>query len=146
MQPIVMDTNLFVSALISRRGASFALVGWLLDEAKRGRLHNCTSVPLVLELEEVLLRGVNRAKYPQFSEADLRRFVDDVVAISAPVRINYLWRPCLKDASDDKVLETAFNASAGAIVTHNVRDFIGVEPGFGIEVLTPQRFLERIKQ
>lgn len=35
----------FVSALISQRGASFALVSWLLDEAQKDRLHNCISVP-----------------------------------------------------------------------------------------------------
>ncbi|MGE4295800.1 MAG: putative toxin-antitoxin system toxin component, PIN family [Campylobacterales bacterium] len=146
MFSIVADTNLFVSALISRKGASFAILSRLLEEAGRGQRYNHVSVPLILELEEVLLRSVNRQKYPQFSQADLCGFVDDVAAISVPVRINYLWRPYLKDAGDDKVLETAFNASAKAIVTHNVRDFSGVERDFGIEVLTPQRFLERIQR
>lgn len=146
MFSIVADTNLFVSALISRKGASSAILSRLLEEAGRGQRYNYVSVPLILELEEVLLRSVNRQKYPQFSQADLHSFVDDVAVISVPVRINYLWRPYLKDAGDDKVLETAFNASAKAIVTHNVRDFAGVERDFGIEVLTPQRFLERIQR
>jgi predicted nucleic acid-binding protein len=49
----------------------------------------------------------------------------------------------LRDAGDEFVAEVAVTAQAEAIVTHNVRDFGGIEK-FGIEVLTPKEFLQRI--
>jgi hypothetical protein len=33
--------------------------------------------------------------------------LDAVAAIAEPVRLDFLWRPFLSDASDDMVLETA---------------------------------------
>jgi predicted nucleic acid-binding protein len=42
------------------------------------------------------------------------------------------------------VLETAVNGQAELLITHNERDFVGAE-AFGVTVLSPARFLERIK-
>ena len=42
------------------------------------------------------------------------------------------------------VLETAVNGRAGALVTHNERDFANADT-FDIEVLPPSRFLERMR-
>jgi predicted nucleic acid-binding protein len=41
------------------------------------------------------------------------------------------------------VLELAVAAGCDKIVTHNTRDFLGVER-FGIEILTPAAFLQRL--
>ena len=50
----------------------------------------------------------------------------------------------LRDPKDEMVLETAVNGQAELLVTHNERDFAGAEI-FGVTVLSPARFLERIK-
>jgi hypothetical protein len=42
------------------------------------------------------------------------------------------------------VLETAVNAQADAIVTHNLRDFQDAPGRFGIELWTPAEALRRI--
>jgi predicted nucleic acid-binding protein len=55
----------------------------------------------------------------------------------------FLWRPYLKDPEDDMVLELAVTANCDFIVTYNIKDFKGAEE-FGVEVITPQEFLERI--
>ena len=55
----------------------------------------------------------------------------------------YLWRPFLKDARDDMVLELAVGAECNFIVTYNKRDFRGVER-FGIAVVTPKEFLQKV--
>lgn len=44
---------------------------------------------------------------------------------------------------DDMVLEVAVESESDFIVTHNVRDFIGINH-FGIRVITPRQFLEEI--
>ena len=57
--------------------------------------------------------------------------------------IFFLWRPFLKDPKDDMVLELAVEAEVEYIVTHNLKDFNGVEH-FGIKAITPKEFLQII--
>lgn len=135
---IVVDTNVFVSALFSRNGASHLLLRGLFEEEDKV---NCVSNTLVAELQDVLLRSDNRERCPQFSESDLIAFIDDVCLVSWHVEINFLWRPFLKDPDDDMVLEAAFNGGAEMIVTHNVKDYRNVEAMFGIRVATPKEYL-----
>ena len=42
------------------------------------------------------------------------------------------------------VLEVAFNAKADYIITHNIKDFKGVEENFNIHIITPKDFLSKI--
>jgi len=57
----------------------------------------------------------------------------------------FLWRPLLRDPSDDMVAEVAVAAGAVAMVTHNRRDFVKVCK-FGLGVWSPQQLLERFKE
>ena len=57
----------------------------------------------------------------------------------------FQWRPMLRDADDDMVLETAANGRADAIVTFNRRDFAAAARGFGIEVLSPGAAVKRME-
>jgi predicted nucleic acid-binding protein len=56
----------------------------------------------------------------------------------------FLWRPRLRDADDDMVLEAAVNGRAEAIATLNARNFAGVADEFGIALLTPNGILRRM--
>ena len=47
-----------------------------------------------------------------------------------------LWRPFLKDPTDEMVLETAVHGQAEKILTFNLKDFVGAEQ-FGVRVDTP---------
>lgn len=132
---IVLDTNVLVSALRSSQGASFKLVS--LIGKKKFSLH--LSVPLVLEYEEVLLR----TKPDVLSTQDIEDFLDYLCRVGEPHEIFYLWRPFLRDADDDMVLELAVNAMCSHIVTFNSKDFAGSEQ-FGLKVVTPPEFLGEI--
>ena len=55
----------------------------------------------------------------------------------------FLWRPTLRDADDDVVLELAVAAGCNHIVTHNLRDFAGVER-FGVRAVSPGAFVREI--
>jgi predicted nucleic acid-binding protein len=72
--------------------------------------------------------------------------VDVVIAIAEPVKIHYLWRPQLRDPSDEMVLETAVNGRPNLLITFNVRDYGNVPARFGIEVMTPREAVERINK
>jgi putative PIN family toxin of toxin-antitoxin system len=134
---IVVDTNVLVSGLRSRRGASFRLVSLI---GKSSSFEISLSVPLLLEYEEVLKRqtrelGMNRG--------DIDDVLEYLCSVATLHEVYYLWRPVLRDPEDDMVLELAVGAGCEAIVTFNVRDFEGAE-GFGLRVEGPQAFLRRI--
>ena len=132
---IVIDTNVLVSALRSRRGASFKLVSVLPSD----EFSIAISVPLVLEYEDALKRLESSA----ITSQDIGNFVDFLCKIGHHQEIFFLWRPFLPDPSDDHVLEVAVAAGCDAIVTYNKRDFKGIER-FGLRVLDPREFLSEI--
>jgi putative PIN family toxin of toxin-antitoxin system len=136
MVRVVVDTSVVISALRSRRGASFRLMRLV----GRDRFRTVVSVPLVLEYESAAKR-VSRSAGLRHSDID--DVLDYLCKVSEHRQIFYLWRPHLRDPSDDMVLELAVEAEADAIVTHNVRDFSGAEE-FGIRVLRPQDLLREI--
>lgn len=72
-------------------------------------------------------------------------FIDAVLSLTEPVQPYFLWRPQLRDPSDEFVLEAAINGRADALITFNLRDFGSVPDQFGIEVLTPSDAFRRIK-
>ena len=133
---IVLDTNVLVAGLRSRRGASYRLLG-LLDG---GLFRSVLSVPLVLEYESAAKR---QSRALGLTYADIDVVLDYLCSVSERREIFYLWRPYLRDPGDDMILELAIEAEAEFIVTHNVRDFTGAER-FGVRVATPQSFLREI--
>ena len=70
--------------------------------------------------------------------------LDNICALSNFQDIYFLWRPYLKDPKDDHVLEVAVASKTKTILTHNIKDFKGVEK-FGIKAITPGKYLEEIK-
>ena len=131
---IVVDTNVFVTALRSQFGASYKLLSLIDEEIFKLNL----SVPLALEYEEVAKRMIGEIA---LSEKEIDDILDFVISRSNPWHIFYLWRPQLKDPSDDMVLELAVTAGCHYILTYNLKDFKGSEK-FGIEAITPKAFLE----
>jgi putative PIN family toxin of toxin-antitoxin system len=136
MRQIVIDTNVFVSALRSRQGASHRLLLLI----GRGAFEVNISVPLIVEYEDAAKR---MAREVGLAHADIDDILDYICAIAYRRRIHFLWRPFLKDPQDDHVLELAVESGSDYIVTHNVRDFVGVEQ-CGVRVVTPQQFLRQI--
>ena len=130
---IVVDTNVLVAALRSRRGASFKLLGLLDSE----RLEVSLSVPLFLEYEHAARRLIRKGG---LTEADIEAVLDYMAAVSQHQRVFYLWRPVLRDPKDDMVLEVAVAARCDAIVTFSKADFVGAEQ-FELRVLTPKELL-----
>jgi len=132
---IVIDTNVLVAALRSRRGASFTLVSVLPSD----KFSIAISVPLVFEYEDALKRLESAA----ITEQDIGDFIDFLCEIGHHQEIFFLWRPFLPDPSDDHVLEVAVAAGCDTIVTYNKRDFRGIEH-FGMRILDPRELLSEI--
>src|SRR6516164_10214469 len=125
----------------SPTGASAAII----RRTRQGKVALLLSVPLAMEYEAVCLRPEHQMA-AGLSEQEVHIFVDAVIAMAEPVKIHFLWRPQLRDPSDEMVLETAVNGRADLLVTFNARDYGTVPARFGIEVMTPREAVERISK
>ncbi len=133
---VILDTNVLVSAIRSRRGASFEVVSRLGSDA----FDVAVSVPLVLEYESALLRHVPDTA---LDAEDVLAIVDYICLIAKRQAIFLLWRPLLRDPKDDMIAEAAIAAGCDAVVTHNQKDFEELMK-LGVRVLTPSEFLREI--
>jgi len=108
---IVIDTNVLVAGLRSRRGASFKLLSLVGSEHFGINL----SVPLLLEYEDVLLRHESGISLPPTAIEDV---LDYHCSVARHHPIFFLWRPYLKDPGDDMVLELTVKAGCKFIIRH----------------------------
>ena len=131
---IILDTNVLYSGLYSSRGASFKI----LEAIHEKRIRIVLSTTLLFENEDVLKRN---QPVLGLSEKEIEIILDYFCRQSEHQKIYFLWRPRLPDPKDDHLLELAVSAGIETIVTHNTKDFKGVEE-FGIRALTPKEFLE----
>jgi putative PIN family toxin of toxin-antitoxin system len=136
----VLDTNVIIAAMRSPSGASAAL----LMAARRSELTMLGNIALALEYEATCQLAEHRLA-AGLSLDEVGVFVDAVLAMVEPVESHFLWRPQLRDPSDEFVLEAAVNGRATAIVTFNRRDFGAAPARFGIDVLTPAEALRRTR-
>jgi len=133
---IVIDTNIVVAGLRSRRGSAFRI----LTLVGTGQFDIHLSVPLVLEYEEVLLRELPHLQVPRTGVEDV---LDFHCTVATRHQIFFLWRPYLPDPRDDMLLELAVAARCDFIVTYNVQDFVRVER-FALRAIEPGGFLRHI--
>jgi predicted nucleic acid-binding protein len=82
----------------------------------------------------------------QLSVADVDNFLDGLAGLVTPVSLHFDWRPQLRDAGDEMVLQAAVNGHVDALVTHNVADFAMAKDRFNLTVWTPGTALKRLEQ
>lgn len=136
----VLDTDVVVAAMRSPSGASAAI----LRAARHGATTLLVSVALALEYGSVCREAEHRLA-SGLSDRAVDVFVTALVALADPVTPHFLWRPQLRDPSDEMVLEAAINGRADALVTFNVRHFGAAPAQFGIDILLPREAIRRIK-
>lgn len=136
MRVIVLDTNVFVSALRSGGGASRQVLRRIL----LGQVTPLFGNALWQEYQDLLGRDVWTAD----TTPDERLQVLAAVARAGRwVSVYYGWRPNLPDEGDNHLIELAIAGNAQAVVTHNVRDLTRGELAWPqLRVLTPQQFLK----
>jgi putative PIN family toxin of toxin-antitoxin system len=137
---VVLDTDVVVAGLRSPLGASAEL----LKRVLRGEITILISVALALEYEAICHLAEHRLAAGA-SEQDVNNLLDALMSKAIPVNVHYQWRPQLRDAGDEMVLETAVNGQADAIVTFNLRDYGTAPSRFGLTVLTPANMLRKVR-
>jgi len=131
--------NVLVAAMRSNCGASRQLLLAALDRS----FDLLLSVTLKSEYEAVLNRAENLTASGG-TVIEVREILDELARVCIPVRLAYLWRPKLKDANDDMVLETAANGDADAIVTFHLADFRGIKSLLRCDVTAPRQALVQL--
>ena len=133
---VIIDTNVLYAGLYSSTGASFQI----LKAAEEGKIQLVISISLLFEYEDVLKRNKENL---QFTDNEIDIILDNICSLSKFQKIYFLWRPYLKDAGDDHIIEVAIASQTQTIVTHNIKDFVGVEK-LGVRAITPKQLLEEI--
>ncbi|MBL9205066.1 MAG: putative toxin-antitoxin system toxin component, PIN family [Opitutaceae bacterium] len=134
---MVLDTCILFAALRSSAGASFRIV----DSLPAKMFTPIVSTPLFFGYEEVLCRP---RQFARLTRRDVDDFLDYFAAVSEFQRIDFLWRPFLPDPDDDLVLEVAVAGRADAIVTYNLKDFVGSDR-LGVRIIRPQDFVKETR-
>jgi putative PIN family toxin of toxin-antitoxin system len=134
MLRVVIDTNVIISALRSKQGASNQFLRLLGS----GQFECVVSVPLVLEYEEICKRQMPDI---DLTNQQVESFIDYICQVSLHRKIFFLWRPQLPDADDDFLLDLAVEAQVDYIITFNKKDFLDVAR-FNIRLATPQEFMQ----
>ena len=80
---------------------------------------------------------------PGVDESMALEFVQYLASIAHLQEVHFLWRPFLRDADDDMILECAIASGAKYIITHNVKDFRRA-PELGVTAVTPSQFLKSV--
>lgn len=131
---VILDTNVLVSALRSRRAPAFRL----LSLVGTGRFEICLSIPMLFEYEDVLAR--EEVGISADAAEDVLNYLCNVALAQD---IYFLWRPFLRDLKDDLVLELAVGSQSTEIVTYNIKDFAGIEK-FNVRAIRPALYLSEL--
>ena len=132
--PIVIDTSVFISALIGPTGASRLLIRQCLE---------CRYLPLMgnalfLEYESVSSRDNIRELCP-LRKDEIETLLQALMSVSKWIPIYYNWRPNLTDEGDHHLIELAIAGNAKIIATHNLKDFQNAELLFPeLQILKPE--------
>ena len=130
---IVIDTNVLVSAVLSPNGAAREVLRRCLTGIVRPLIGNA----LFLEYEDVLAREELFETAP-ISPEDRSALLDAILGVCQWVDVSFLWRPNLRDESDNHLIELAVAGNAAWIVTGNEKNFAAGELMFGgFQVITP---------
>jgi len=136
---VVIDTSVFVSALIGRDSGA-------CREVIR-RAFSAVYIPLMgealfHEYEDLFFRD-SLFEYSPLNFKERVELKEAYYSVCIWVPIYYKWRPNLRDEADNHVIELAVAGGASTIVTKNRRDFKSAELQFpDIKISGPIEFIQ----
>lgn len=136
---IVIDTSVFISALLGAQGPSRELIRLCL----LGHYQPLMGNALFFEYEAVTGRKEVLGQC-RLNQTEIFSLLEALMSVCEWINIYYLWRPNLKDEGDNHLIELAIAGNADYIATNNVKDFQGTELIFPhLSILKPEHLLRR---
>lgn len=137
IRDIVVDTNVFIAALLGPRGANREVIRGCLMQ----HYHPLMGTTLFLEYEDLLARE-ELFRTCKLNPGERERLFNAFLRVCQWRTVYYIWRPNLPDEADNHLVELAVAGGAEAIITQNIRDFIRAELYFpGLRILQPADLL-----
>jgi putative PIN family toxin of toxin-antitoxin system len=137
---VVVDTNVFVAALLGPSGASRSILRACLD----GRLLPLMGAALLAEYESLLSRQALFQGCP-LDGTQREAVFNAFLSVCRWTVIYFSWRPNLRDEADNHLIELAVAGGASAVVTKNARDFRSAELHFpGLRIPQPEALLKEL--
>ena len=134
---IVIDTSVFISAVIGSTGASRKLIRLCLQGEYQPLMGNS----LFLEYESVILREEIITKCT-LTKQEIFTLLDTFIGVCQWIDIYYLWRPNLRDEADNHLIELAIAGNAQIIATKNIKDFLNSDLIFpNLSILKPEQII-----
>ncbi len=136
---VVIDTNVLYQALRSQLGASY----YIFSLIRNNKISLALSVQVFNEYEEVLSRP-STLKDLNLTYNDIDKVLQFIAFVGKPYTTYYLFRPNLKDESDNIFIELSIVSNCNYLITNNVRDFtIKSELKFqDLKIITPSDFVK----
>ena len=136
---VVVDTNVFVGAVLKASGGSNREV---LRRCLQRKIQPLIGTALFHEYEDLLDRPAPLAKSP-LSPDERRELFAAFMSVCEWIKVYYLWRPHLPDEGDNHLVELAIAGGAEVIVTHNIKDLRRGELRFPeLKIMTPSQFIK----
>jgi len=139
MQPrIVVDTNVFIAAILSPAGENREVIRACLLRKARPLM----GAALFHEYEDLLGRTELMRRGP-LNPKERQALFEAFLFVAEWVRVFFLWRPNLPDEADNHLIELAVAGGAETIVTNNLDDLRRGELRFPmLRVCSPRDFLQ----
>jgi putative PIN family toxin of toxin-antitoxin system len=138
---IVLDTSVFVSALLGPRGASREVLRVCLGR----RLRPLMGTALFSEYESLISR-TELFERCHLDAIEREAVLNGFLSVCRWTNIYYGWRPNLRDEGDNHLIELAVAGGAEVVVTNNIRDLRSGELRFpGLRILQPSELLKEIQ-
>ena len=131
MNRAVFDTNVLISAVISRNGPPFKC----LLIARQGLVESITCAEILDEFREKLLDKLKRT--PEQADA----LVEDVKSFSRVVAITGELKVVEADPDDNKVVECAVAGKATHVVTCDARHLLPLKAYRDIDIISAADFI-----
>jgi PIN domain len=103
------------------------------------------NVALALEYDAVC-RRTEHVMASGLNQAQIEAFPRGLGSLAESVNSYFRWRPLLRDAGDEMVLDVAINGQANWLVTFNRQDYGDAPAAFGIKLLLPRGALLRMRK
>ena len=134
----ILDTNVVLSALRSRNGASFEI----MKRFELGEFTLMLSNTVLAEYEEILKRELVPLG---FSHVWIEQFLDELCFEAQSFKPSASWKPAFPDPDDEPLAQLAMESKIDYLVTHNVRHF-PADRLPAVRVVDPKTFLDILRQ
>ena len=135
---LVIDSNVWIAALIAPAGTARQLVDTVLDHGIDVLMSESTFAELVSRLD--------RPKFDRYREPESwNSFLTALAELAQWHEDSGTATGTSRDVDDDKFLALAVTGQADAIISGD-RDLLDLVSHEGIPVLTPARFLQRLRE